>query len=302
MDHRVLPDLIVLLEAVRSGSLTKAARNLHTVQSNVTARIRILEQAVGVALLDRHARGVSPTAAGEAAAAIAERAAALVDDLRTTFSGGRGTRRQKLRLGTIETIAASQLPSLVGEFQKLHPQVDVTVQAGSSAKLIRRVKDGELDAAFVSRPARTAGLRERVAFRDQLAIVAPRGMSSFESILDAEAPGAKVLKVLVQRLDCSYTKRLTGWLDGRGRRYRLLDLGTLEAVLKFVELGSGIAAMPLGCVRALGASRAKRFSVLKLPRELHKLESFIVSAAEGTSSNIADQFVAFVDKHASRTR
>ena len=47
MDHRILPDLFVLLEAVQSGSLTKAARNLHTVQSNVTAPLMVLQGTPG---------------------------------------------------------------------------------------------------------------------------------------------------------------------------------------------------------------------------------------------------------------
>ena len=66
MDAKLLPDLLVFLEAARSGSLTQAAQRLNTVQPNVTARIRKLEQALGTKLLQRHARGVRPTPAGEA--------------------------------------------------------------------------------------------------------------------------------------------------------------------------------------------------------------------------------------------
>src|SRR6185312_35587 len=85
MDSRLLPDLLVFLEAARSGSLTRAAQRLNTVQPNVTARIRKLETALGTKLLQRHARGVRPTPAGEVALAIATRLGAVMEDLRVEF-------------------------------------------------------------------------------------------------------------------------------------------------------------------------------------------------------------------------
>jgi LysR family transcriptional regulator, cell division regulator len=64
MDPHLLPDVLVFLNVVRSGSITKAARQLNTVQSNVTARIKKLEEVLGVPLLSRHARGVRLPAEG----------------------------------------------------------------------------------------------------------------------------------------------------------------------------------------------------------------------------------------------
>jgi LysR family transcriptional regulator, cell division regulator len=58
------PDLKVFETVARTGSITKAALQLHTVQSNVTARVRLLEHELGVPLFQRHSRGVTLTAAG----------------------------------------------------------------------------------------------------------------------------------------------------------------------------------------------------------------------------------------------
>ena len=58
MDAHLLPDVLVFLNVARCGSITKAANQLNMVQSNVTARIKKLEDALGVTLLRRHARGV----------------------------------------------------------------------------------------------------------------------------------------------------------------------------------------------------------------------------------------------------
>ena len=237
----MLPDLMVFLEAVRAGSLTRAASRLHTVQSNVTARIKLLERAVGVSLLSRHARGVRPTAAGEAALAIALRIDAVMNDLRFTFGKAAGPRVVKLRLGAIETVAASHLPRVVTAIVGKHPNVDVSVETGSSAALIRQLKDGHLDAIFVSRRPGIPGFREVVAFRDELVLVAQSNVASAASLLSAAGPD---LKILVQRLGCSYTERLLTLLAGKSRRaYRLLELGTLEGILGFVDAGVGILSL-----------------------------------------------------------
>ena len=87
--------------------------------------------------------------------------------------------------------------------------------------------------------------------------------------------------MLVQRLGCSYTERLLTYLGPRAPRgYRLLELGTLEGILGFVEAGVGIAAMP----RAFAAARAaaRRIRLAPLPRELRQLETYVVAPADAS--------------------
>src|SRR5690349_20430498 len=68
-----LADLAVFGSVARTGTMTGAAAELMTVQSNVTARVRLLERELGVALFDRHSRGVTLTAAGQRLLPFAER-------------------------------------------------------------------------------------------------------------------------------------------------------------------------------------------------------------------------------------
>jgi DNA-binding transcriptional LysR family regulator len=280
-----LPDLIVFLEVVRAGSLTRAAVRLHTVQSNVTARMKSLEHALGVPLLARHARGVRPTPAGEAALVFARRADALLDDLRFTF-GHPARTAAKLRLGAIETVAATHLPVVVAGFGRQHPQVDVSVQTASSAALLGLLKDGALDVVFVSRPAKAAGLREQVAFRDELVVVAPPALGPLPTLLAAAGPP---IKVLVQRLGCSYTDRLLTHIGQTSTRtYRLHEVGTLEGILGFVEAGVGIAAMPRAFASSLARGRKIRLGAL--PRALSRLETYVVAPVE--ASRVTDEFFA----------
>lgn len=288
MDHWILPDLVVFLEVVRAGSLTKAAARLHTVQSNVTARIKQLERATGTALLQRHARGIKPTPAGEAVLALALRADGILQDLRLTFAPGVQPAHGKLRLGSIETTAASHLPAVVARFAREHPGVDVAVETGSSAALLQQLKAGELDAAFVSRAPGITGYREVAAFEDELTIVAPTALRSVAHLI---AAGPLPLPVLVQRLGCSYTERLLAFLAGKSRRgHPQRQLGTLEGVLAFVEAGAGIAAMPRAFAHAAAGKRKVRF--LKLPAPYARLQTFLVAPAARDSSFAVNAWVA----------
>jgi LysR family transcriptional regulator, cell division regulator len=242
MDAHLLPDVLVFLKVARCGSITKAASLLNMVQSNVTARIKKLEDALGVTLLHRHARGVKLSSGGEAVLPMALRLDAVLNDLGYAFGRGKPAKEASLRVGAIETVAAIQLPGLVSRFLEKSPHVDVSVYVGSSSTLIDQVKRGELDTAFVSRPFAVPSLCEHPVFTDKLVVLTPEKGKTRNDLFEANRTG---LKVLVQGLGCSYTERLLTFLEAKKvRPERIMEMGTLEGVIGFVEAGVGIAAMP----------------------------------------------------------
>jgi DNA-binding transcriptional LysR family regulator len=286
MDAHLLPDVLVFLNVVRSGSITRAAQRLNMVQSNVTARIKKLEYALGVTLLRRHARGVKLTGGGEAVLPMAIRLDAVLNDLGYAFGKGKAANEASLRVGAIETVAAVQLPGLVSGFLGRSPHVDVSVHVGSSATLVDQVKRGELDVAFVSRSFVLPGLREEKVFADRLLVLAPARMKSLADLL---AVNRTRLKVLVQRLGCSYTERLLGFLEKKKvRPDRIIEMGTLEGVIGFVEAGVGIAAMPESFIRPI--SKGRQVSMLSLPKETAILQTYVV-CLEPTTSPLVNDFV-----------
>jgi LysR family transcriptional regulator, cell division regulator len=286
MDAHLLPDVLVFLNVVRSGSITRAAQRLNMVQSNVTARIKKLEEALGVTLLRRHARGVKLTGGGEAVLPMAIRLDAVLNDLGYAFGKGKPAKEASLRVGAIETVAAVQLPGLVSGFLGRSPHVDVSVHVGSSASLVDQVKRSELDVGFISRSFALPGLREEQVFADKLLVLAPAKMKSLADLL---AVNRTRLKVLVQRLGCSYTERLLVFLEKKKiRPERIMEMGTLEGVIGFVEAGVGIAAMPESFVRPI--SKGRQVSMLSLPKETALLQTYVV-CLEPTTSPLVNDFV-----------
>ena len=103
-------DLRMFQSVASTGSMSKAALELNTVQSNVTARIKSLEDEVGFALFERTNRGVTLTAAGQRLLPFATRAARLLDDAKRAVADA-GTPSGALVIGSLETTAALRLSS-----------------------------------------------------------------------------------------------------------------------------------------------------------------------------------------------
>jgi DNA-binding transcriptional LysR family regulator len=102
-------DLKVFEAVARHGSMNRAATELNTVQSNVTARVRALEVELGVLLFQRHARGVKVTPAGRRMLPFSARISRLLSDAKAAARDD-GVPGGVLEVGTLETTAALRLP------------------------------------------------------------------------------------------------------------------------------------------------------------------------------------------------
>ncbi len=116
-------DLRIFESVARNGSMNRAALELHTVQSNVTARVRLLEEEFGAPLFHRHHRGVELTAAGRRLLPFSRQMARLLDDARSAVKDD-GVPHGPLVLGTLETTAALRMPNVLASFALAYPQVE----------------------------------------------------------------------------------------------------------------------------------------------------------------------------------
>jgi DNA-binding transcriptional LysR family regulator len=159
-------------------SFTRAAARLHVVQSGVSAVIKALERELDAPLLERTSKRVALTDAGQAllprARATLDAATAARDVVDEVRGGLRGT----LRMGTLTSIGLIDVPALLGDLHRTHPDITVqlTVSSRGSAGLIESLTGGSLDLAFVSVPGRPpAGVRIRQVASRRLDLVVPAG-------------------------------------------------------------------------------------------------------------------------------
>jgi DNA-binding transcriptional LysR family regulator len=279
-------DLRVFGAVARLGGMGRAAEALHTVQSNVTARVRRLEEELGTPLFRRHARGVELTPAGHRLLPYALRAARLLDEARRAALDN-GTPAGPLVLGTLETTAALRLAPALAAFAASHPAVDLTLRAGTTCELLEAVLAGAVEGAFVCGPVAHSELEAEPAFVEELALLTAPGMRSPEEAL-ARAGEARIV---VLRAGCSYRQRLEGALARRGiPAPRVLEFGTLEAVVGCVAAGLGVTLLPQALVGPVW--REGRVALHALPPEEARVETVFVRRRDAHRSSALGAFLA----------
>jgi DNA-binding transcriptional LysR family regulator len=272
-------ELKVFETVARTGGMNRAATELHTVQSNVTARIRALETELGCPLFERHSRGVALTPAGQRLLPYARRVASLLADA-VRAARDDGMPRGALTIGSLETTAALHLSPLFASYAAACPEVDLSLRPGTTAELIDSVLDRRLEGAFVCGPVAHQSLIERVMFHEELTILAAPGLASFEAAILGG-----IARIVVLRAGCSYRLRLEALLARRGIAVpRLMEFGTLEAIIGCVSAGLGITLLPRALMGPVWHSG--RVSLHRLPPDeafvttvfIHRREAHLSSA------------------------
>lgn len=232
------------LEAVaETGSITRAAERLGCVQSNVTTRLRKLEERLGQKLVERIGARMVPTAAGSLALEYATRIVSLSTEAEERLKAGAQS-WSPLRLGAMETTAAVRLPPLLKSVRARLPGLDLGLGTGTSTDLIRGLARGTFDLVLVAEEAADRRFARVPLWEEELVEVVP-------------AHGEPAGSAIVFREGCSYRERLTGLYGAMPA----LELGTLDGIMGCVAAGLGRTLLPKAAIerwRAAGevATRA----------------------------------------------
>jgi DNA-binding transcriptional LysR family regulator len=280
-----ISDLKIFETVARSGSMNRAAAELNTVQSNVTARIRALEEELGITLFQRHARGVTTTPAGQRMLPFAGRIAKLLADAQAAAKD-EGSPNGELLLGSMETTMALRLSPLLGRFAQDHPAVRLAITTGTTARLLNDVVNWRLDGAFVAGPISHPDLHHETIFREELVLVtAPTVKRAQELTRIAD------LKTIVFQIGCCYRQRLETYLAEMGLvTAKPMEFGSLDAIISCVSAGVGVTLLPRG-VAAL-ASQQGRVALHELPPERALAETVFIRRND---AYVSRAMMAFLD-------
>ena len=151
-----LTQLRSFLAVVRTGSVSGAADELVVTQPSVSAAVAALSRELGIDLLERHGRGVRPTAAGAAFAPYAVDVVGLLETgARAAREEGAAARRE-LRVAAVTTAAESFVPGLLRAFSGARPGVRVTLDVGNRDRVLELLTTHAADVAFGGSPPRDA--------------------------------------------------------------------------------------------------------------------------------------------------
>lgn len=253
-------DLRVFEAVARLGAITAASDELHTVQSNVTARIRALEEDLRVALFRRHSRGVALTPAGERLLPYAVKIARLLKEA-ADAAADRETPYGRLQIGSLESTAGLRLPPILSTYRRKFPQVNLVLTIGTTGHLIDEVLAARLEGAFVAGPVERAEIIETEVFSEEMVVVTS---AKFRS-LDEAVSSPEGVNILVLREGCSYRVRLERLLKEIGvASFGQLEFGTIDGIFGCAREGLGITMMPRSVSER--AAQQMRLGIYPLPR------------------------------------
>lgn len=170
-----LVSLIQTLAVAEYLNFRHAANALGVAQSSVSARVKALEEDLGILLFERHARGVRLTEAGRH---FIERVAIGVDQLdHAVKTAGMAAAGEcgRLRIGIHALIPRSFLADLIGQYRENHPGIEVEITEGTARDAVMQLRADRLDVAFVAGSPELPDCHSRPIWTEPLVAVLPEG-------------------------------------------------------------------------------------------------------------------------------
>ncbi|AJF51789.1 TPA: LysR family transcriptional regulator NmoR [Pseudomonas aeruginosa] len=271
-----LSSLEIFRAVAHEASVTRAAQQLQRAQSNVTTRIRQLEEDLGVELFLRDGKRMSLTERGSEFLAYAEQLLALADEARQsmhpTEPGGR------LRLGSMESTAASRLPALLASYHKACPRVALEVSTGTSRALFDGVRARRLDCALVAAGPGWAGeldgsgLRGEPLFREELLMILP---AEHPPVHDVAEVRLRTLAGFAR--GCTYRQLAE---DSLGTPLTVQEVGSYHAILACVAAGACVGVLPRSVLQLLGTPPLRSLPLAEVDTWLVWREGYATAAFE----------------------
>ena len=234
-------------------SFTRAAEALFMTQPAVTFQIRQLEEQHGVRLFERRHGSILLTSAGELMLDYAQKIIALSDEMDTRLAEITGEMRGPLLVGASTTIAEFLLPTILGEFNALYPQVRARLIVANSEKIESQVAEQTLDVGLIETHGKLAGLASQVCCEDELQVICAPDYPLAQH--KAVSPKSLIDYEFISREPGSGTREIT---ETYFRAHKLepqnlktqMELGSPEALKGVVATGLGFAILSRLAVEA----------------------------------------------------
>ncbi|MCI0765250.1 LysR family transcriptional regulator [Bacillus sp. TL12] len=231
-----IKDLTVFYEVAKEGSISHAARNLNYVQSNVTMRIKQLENELGAPLFYRNGKGVTLTSNGEVLLTYAIQILSLMEQSIQAVQNNSTHPKGTLKIGSTESTTAVRLPSILTSYYETYPEVEFILETHSTEKLIELILERKLEGAFIAGNRHHPDLNSILFQEEELVLISKHPLPSFNDLGE--------MNLLAFSQGCYYRNLLENWLHEEGiYPKRVLEFGTIEAILACVKSGMGIAIM-----------------------------------------------------------
>ncbi len=266
--HYDLPDLRLVAAIADSGSLSRAAERVHLAVSSASHRLAQLESALGVQLFERHARGLTPTTAGESLLRHARQVLAQLEQMHADLAPyASGLNAQVVVFANTNAINCF-LPEDLGDFLREHPQIRISLEEQPSPAIVRAVAAGQVDIGVVAAEGDFGGLAVTPYRRDRLVLIvavdhplAQKTEIAFAEVL-TEAFVCLHAGSAIHTFMMNHAALLGGRLDVR------IQVRSFAAVCRMVAAGVGIGMVPRSSVSTVDRLKTVEITDAWAPRDL----------------------------------
>jgi DNA-binding transcriptional LysR family regulator len=248
-----LKQLVYFLAVADTGRFVQAAAEVRIAQPTLSRQIQSLEDDLGETLFTRGRDHVTLTAAGETLLPLARRIVADVETARLEIAELAGLRRGRLRVGATPSLCVGVLADVLAVFHASYPGISLQIREGGSQDLVTDLEDGQLDLALVIHqrdrpPAGDVPLLLTPVLREELvAISAAGGQAGLDEALGDHAGIVELARhpLVVNRQGYELREVVLSACAAAGVTPRIaVEGGEMDAVLRMVERGLGVAIVP----------------------------------------------------------
>ncbi|MCQ6561323.1 LysR family transcriptional regulator [Paenibacillus mendelii] len=280
-------DLKIFQTVAKHESISKAALELSYVQSNVTARIKLLEKELQTPLFYRHKRGMILNTEGKRLLEHSREILSKVEEMKRTFQD-KSTPSGVLEIGIVETVIA--LPDILSAYNSKYPDVELSLKAGVTDRLLQEVIDMKLDGAFVTGPIRHPLIEQVEVIQEKLVLVTKGSAFSVEDITTKP--------LLLYNKGCGYRGRLESWMKVEGIiPKQIMEFGTFGTIIGSVAAGIGITILPESSVTDLAANGT--VVCHRIPEPYREVTTIFIRRKDSILTNTLQ---CFIDEIIARTR
>ncbi len=199
-------------------------------------RIKQLENELGVPLFYRNGKGVTLTSNGEILLTYAKQIIHLMDQSIKAVQSNGTDPKGTLKIGCTESTTAVRLSSILTAYYERYPEVELILETNTTEQLIKLVLERKLDGAFIAGSTQHNELHTTVFHEEELVLISKKPLSSLTDIED--------MNLLAFSHGCYYRSLLEDWLQEEDiSPKRVLEFGTIEAILAYVKSNMGVAIM-----------------------------------------------------------
>lgn len=270
----------IFIEVVKTGSFSEAARQLNTVQSNITNHIKKLEDQLKVQLLQRNSP-VVPTRAGLQLLQYAEQMINIKNEILTAFGHTQANNLSPLKIGSMETTAATRLPAFLNYLQNLQPDLPFQLYTDASRHLIDRIEQHELDCAFIANQAPIPDLYNLLIWTENLVLV-----TGLNHTNELSSSWLRKQNFIAFKQGCTYRKSIDLLISElKLPAVKITEMGSLDAIMSCVSLNMGVALLPVSYIQR--SANIDKVQLLQIPSHLSEINTYLIARNENEwSSNM----------------